>query len=274
MAHHLIVYILSHKKYMYTWGNLPKSQSDSETIEECIARLIAEHNNKPTAHNDPGQALDLHRKDTIIDHPAGSVKNDKYSFHTYDYNIQFADFAYWTKSLFSLNSYDMTAYASISTTNLNAYLMRELPITSQLNFANASFIYSCDISLDLGSHSNNYFYLGIGGYYDLDSADYGFKFKNHKSYVTYYDSVSSSVVEQEITNNSVNDLEFHSLRIEKIVSENIVNFYIDENKVYTVDWTGWASDSFLISRAKRNNSSAGYIDVRIFNPVLSLDYTY
>jgi len=33
-----------------TWGMLEKSQVDSETIEEAIARLIDEHNEDEEAH--------------------------------------------------------------------------------------------------------------------------------------------------------------------------------------------------------------------------------
>ncbi|MEI7961345.1 MAG: right-handed parallel beta-helix repeat-containing protein [archaeon] len=59
------------------WGLLPKSQVDSETIEEAIARLITAHNDDETAHLDVGQSLQSHASSEIIDHLADSVLNDK-----------------------------------------------------------------------------------------------------------------------------------------------------------------------------------------------------
>lgn len=65
------------------WGLLNKSQDDPETIEEAINRIVAEHNADPTAHTGLGQSIDLHRKNDILDHPAGSVVGDKMPFQEY-----------------------------------------------------------------------------------------------------------------------------------------------------------------------------------------------
>lgn len=62
---------------MDTWGMLPKSQEDSETIEQAIERIVAEHNDDPTAHLGTGQSLQVHRESEAIDHLAGSVLADK-----------------------------------------------------------------------------------------------------------------------------------------------------------------------------------------------------
>lgn len=60
-----------------TWGMMPKSQEDSETIEQAIARMIDDHNDDDTAHSATGQAIDVHRNSEIIDHLALSVVKDK-----------------------------------------------------------------------------------------------------------------------------------------------------------------------------------------------------
>ena len=60
-----------------TWGQLPKSQTDPETIEEAIQRYIQQHNEDETAHQGPGQSLDLHKSSDIIDHLIESVIRDK-----------------------------------------------------------------------------------------------------------------------------------------------------------------------------------------------------
>lgn len=62
------------------WGQMPKSQDDSEKIEEAISRMIAEHEADPQAHLGAGESLEAHRANEIIDHPAGSVLADKTTF--------------------------------------------------------------------------------------------------------------------------------------------------------------------------------------------------
>lgn len=64
---------------MDTWGFLPKSQNDPQTILEAIAEKIAEHNAAPSAHLVAGGSLAVHRENDTIDHPAGSVVADKIS---------------------------------------------------------------------------------------------------------------------------------------------------------------------------------------------------
>jgi hypothetical protein len=59
------------------WGMLAKSAVDDETIEEAIARIVAEHNDDETAHLETGQSLQSHKASEIIDHLAGSVLLDK-----------------------------------------------------------------------------------------------------------------------------------------------------------------------------------------------------
>lgn len=63
---------------MNTWSELVKSQEESETIEEAIARIVAEHNDDNQAHSLAGQSIDEHRKNTVLDHPEGSVVSDKF----------------------------------------------------------------------------------------------------------------------------------------------------------------------------------------------------
>ena len=66
------------------WGNLAKAQDEAETIEEAIVRLIGIHEAEPTSHTGDGEAIDVHRKNEIIDHPAQSVVLDKIPFTQYD----------------------------------------------------------------------------------------------------------------------------------------------------------------------------------------------
>ena len=68
---------IQYKNMPETWGLLPKSQVDDETIEEAIARLITEHNEDETAHLGTGQSLQSHKASEIIDYVVASIVADK-----------------------------------------------------------------------------------------------------------------------------------------------------------------------------------------------------
>jgi len=59
------------------WGVLEKSQVDSETIEEAVARLIQAHEDDTNAHVEVGESLYSHKAAEIIDHLVASVVADK-----------------------------------------------------------------------------------------------------------------------------------------------------------------------------------------------------
>lgn len=74
------------------WGQLEKSQDDNETIEEAIARLIAEHESDPEAHLGEGESLEAHKTEEVVDHPPFSLVPDKYSPVIPDSDSWFTDF--------------------------------------------------------------------------------------------------------------------------------------------------------------------------------------
>lgn len=60
-----------------TWEQLPKTVIDPTTIEEAIDSAIDAHEADAEAHMGTGEALENHRENEVIDHPATSVPNDK-----------------------------------------------------------------------------------------------------------------------------------------------------------------------------------------------------
>jgi len=79
------------------WGDLTKNQEDSETIEQSIARIVAEHNSDEEAHVASGQSLEAHKSANIIDHPAGSLVADKQSTIEIQYKSNFDSISSWAK---------------------------------------------------------------------------------------------------------------------------------------------------------------------------------
>lgn len=59
------------------WENIPKSQADPTTIQEAIASTVAVHNADTIAHMADLQSIEQHRTNSIVDHPAQSILNDK-----------------------------------------------------------------------------------------------------------------------------------------------------------------------------------------------------
>jgi hypothetical protein len=78
-----------------TWGLMPKSQIDPETIEEAINRIVAEHNAEPTAHSGDNEAIAVHRQNEILDHKAGAVLADKNTMSEFDYVVPLRDTYLW-----------------------------------------------------------------------------------------------------------------------------------------------------------------------------------
>lgn len=59
------------------WGNLPRSLVDNTKVDEAISEAIDAHNDDSAAHLADNQAIEVHRQNEVIDHPAESVVNDK-----------------------------------------------------------------------------------------------------------------------------------------------------------------------------------------------------
>ena len=71
------------------WGLLPKAQDDGTTIDEAITAAIAAHETDPEAHIGTDESIDVHRKNTTLDHPQASVLGDKISSNEVWYLLPF-----------------------------------------------------------------------------------------------------------------------------------------------------------------------------------------
>lgn len=61
----------------FTWGDLPKNQTDNQLISQAIDQAVQAHDDDPDSHLEIGQSLQSHKASEIIDHVAESVVNDK-----------------------------------------------------------------------------------------------------------------------------------------------------------------------------------------------------
>ena len=95
------------------WGQLQKSLDDPETIEEAIVRLIAQHNEEPESHLQEGQSLHNHSHNDVIDHPAFSVPQEKFSLTDSAIDYLFTNGSVWdTNGTFTSTTQDVSVYVA------------------------------------------------------------------------------------------------------------------------------------------------------------------
>lgn len=97
-----------------TWGDLPESQISNRLITEAIAEAISAHESDPTAHLGTGESLEQHKVNDVIDHPAGSVLNDKFSMTEYYLQLPLTDNVLFQTFETGFGTYDDTNPPSVS----------------------------------------------------------------------------------------------------------------------------------------------------------------
>lgn len=216
------------------WGNLPKAQDDPETIEEAISRLIADHNAEPTAHSGAGEAIDEHRKNDVIDHPAGSVLADKASFTEIVAKTQFESLSAWGNNgfvevgfpglyLYAIYGDNVRSYLSSQQDGLNSYTLfsREFLYQESMNVAGFDSNTKLMFGLIPDSFSPSTYYTGIGCYFYIDGGNLYARVKSN--------SVTSDELITGITLTSP-----HVYRAHYVPADENVYFYIDGELVATI----------------------------------------
>lgn len=157
------------------WQNLQKSLDDPETIEQAITRIVGDHNNSPDSHLGAGQSLENHKMADIIDHPAGSVKNDKVSFGLFNYDVNFIDeLKYSGDDAFYFTLYGVLVFQSVSGNGFYSFgrsfdssFVKMSDSNSKMYSIDASFI-----SSSWNASSKFRFGYGFGTFSDNDFVGY------------------------------------------------------------------------------------------------------
>jgi hypothetical protein len=158
-----------------TWGMLPKSQEDNETIEEAINRIVAEHEADPEAHTGENESLAAHREFETLDHKAGSVLADKLTDKEMMWESNLSDYALWTSFDIDNENYpgigipynaDNHTYARM-TINLQSIVAYNLPLTIDYYFQAYGF--------GENPPGSSVFDFGFGVYGTTTSDGFGFK---------------------------------------------------------------------------------------------------
>lgn len=233
------------------WGMLSKSQDNPETIEQCIARLIAEHNNNEAAHLAEGQSLSSHKASEIIDHLARSVWRDKLAFDRFQIDDHFDTIDTWGKSA---NVFlDNIGQVSLSTTNVtnnrqNFYIIAG-DATQEAGLIPTNPIFETRVKLSHAVNQNAYIIHG-----DPDvPAGVGFKIVNGSLYAVWFDGASAEHT-QAITGVTVTNWNLY--RVEIVDGVNI-KFYVNGILKYTsVDFDIADTNTFMYYSIKTTTTSS------------------
>jgi len=215
------------------YGNLPKSQTDNETIEEMIDRKISEHEASPTAHMGTGESIDVHRKTEIVDHLAGSVLNDKFTMREFTYQTDFKDLInYETSGYVSVDLFSLRLETDYGDNNISkAYLQfyRPSPYLDTRKDLLIQFV-----SQVAQSNTNGKIYLGLNTVNSITGNEFiGFERINGvtKAIVkTDTSTLSSTAI-------SVNMSDPHLYRVQYIQGDLKYYFYIDGQLVAEISKT-------------------------------------
>lgn len=213
-----------------TWGLMPKSQVDPETIEEAIARLISVHEADPTAHLGEGEALQAHRDNGVIDHRAGSVLADKKTMTELDFSDDFSVLTKWNKTGEVNNSNWPSAelYVEYGAVNKSELLsITEIPAPF-LSFAFASMFQLCVLFSLSNSSFKAWWGMGMGS---ADTPEgYGFSLVN--GVLKAVIAVGGNYTWSATLSLDVNVA--HIYRAQLMPLESVVRFYIDGSLVATL----------------------------------------
>lgn len=213
-----------------TWGDLAKDQTSSQTINQAIDEAIALHEADPEAHLGVGESLEQHKTNTVIDHPAdsivedkiqtGAVTSDKLLISKYVLDTRFESLTGWSKSsgIFNYLGY------------------MELHTTTVLNNSQEATVPPPDYGSYYISNSKNPIYqarlavyasqnhISAWGFGSYDADEFiGFKEANGTLYAIWCD-MNLTVYTQVITGITVSD--YNTYRIEVKTGTGIL-FYVN-----------------------------------------------
>lgn len=210
-----------------TWGMLPKSQIDDETIEQAIARMLGDHEDDPNAHIEEGESLQSHKAMEVIDHIARSVVRDKLAFDRFQIETNFSSLDGFGKSagvgLVSVACVQLETTA-VTNNEQQLYIPAADANESGASPANSPF---WQTTVKLSSTTNQLAYIVSGD--PASPAGWGFKISNGILYAWYIDS---NEAEQTQLVGGINLTNWNVYKIDFASGESI-KFYVNGNLVWT-----------------------------------------
>jgi hypothetical protein len=259
-----------------TWGLMPKSQIDDETIEQAIIRLIGVHEVDPTSHLGENESIDAHRKSEIIDHLASSIVADKFAMQQIMKQTLFESIASWYKAGVVTNFLGGLVVTVKGNATIDSYVYND-----NIGFWDTpDLIYADNLWQSDFYYAKNYYtadvYFGIGVMEGVPSAyDYffGFKIVNNTIYTLFGDGSSLNAV----SHGSLGLARMHSVRVFISREHQEAYFYLDNVLIRTVDvsqMVDTAIGTFGVYMDKVGGTLVSqYINFRLYNVTWANEYS-
>jgi hypothetical protein len=234
-----------------TWEELAKNQTDNETVEEAIDRLIQAHDDDANAHLDTGQSLQSHKASEIIDHLARSILRDKLAHDRFQIETYFASLDGFTKTAgVFLNQ---IANAELDTTAVNGNSQSLYATASDANENGASPTNSpfWQTIVKFGSTTTQTAYICTG---DPDiPVGWGFKVVNGTLYAMWVDNTDT---EQTFEITGITLTNWNVFKVE-FTGATSINFYVNGvlKKTVTANLPTGAASTFIMYRITTNTTA-------------------
>lgn len=210
-----------------TWGMLPKSGTDAQTIAEAIVEAVSAHNDDNTSHLDDGQSLQEHHSAEVIDHPAGSILADKISNTEMMFFFPFESFDNYDVSVTGVQKYlTGVRFDTSATSNTERYLRAHVGSGFAHVDSNLELTFQFRGSI---AASGNYVAYGVAGGINVyeEAPGIGFKFQNGSLYAVEnvfgdesFDEYTSAISDVDVSQN-------HIYRVQIDPVENLAYFFVD-----------------------------------------------
>jgi hypothetical protein len=240
------------------WGELEKAQDNNQTIVQAIAQAIAEHEADPEAHLGDGESLSMHKHETIIDHPQGSVLGDKYTNREFTISPTFESVSQGYAVSGSGVNYSLAGlrFETGGTINTTRYLRASGQYSPAYydNEKETTFQYTAQM-LDTADYTA-YGIAGADGNLEIGPG-IGFKFINNALYAVeiYVDGSSDpQEVTDLITGVTLTDKNLYRVHLD---TDGVITFFVNGEEV--ASWTRTTSSDFglaLFSFQIKNTASA------------------
>lgn len=236
-----VILILSFLLYPYTmstetWGLMPKSQEDNETIEGAINRLIAEHEADPEAHTGANESLAAHRANEVLDHPQQSVVADKQLFSLYDEIGQVNDGYGWDVATGNITGEGARNFYGSLWNQTEILCYAGMPWFNLASYPDAPLLYRFFLDINNGASSDGYVHLSYNDENDDTAAN---RIEFIKDGTNYYFRIYASDVKvsEYVLQTGGNFSGYIALYFNK--DEESIDLFVDGSLVHSYSTASW-----------------------------------
>ncbi len=208
-----------------TWGLMPKSQIDNETIEEAIERIVAQHESDPTAHLGENESIEAHRKSEVIDHLASSVYDDKFAYDRNLIDIEFNNLSVFSKSAgVEINGVKTWLFYSANSSSAQFLYgsVGDMTVSTEFDFIRNPRI-TTQIMLSGNTLQTGYILVGETD----EGRGFGWKILDNKLYGCYFKSDNSEQLVEILTLSTYTIYKLEA----RVKYPDTIDFYVNNAKI-------------------------------------------